>query len=77
MNLTVAWQELAHTGITVNTVSPGIIVPWRQFFTMFLRNGDGERKIGRLKTVLLMSSPLNTVGRLGTIEEIGKFFAYL
>jgi len=70
---------LAHTGITVNTVSPGIIVTLAldSSFTMFQERRWGTQDWAELKTVLLWSSPLNTVGRLGTIEEIGKFLPSL
>jgi 3-oxoacyl-[acyl-carrier protein] reductase len=80
VNLTVSLsKELAATGITVNTVSPGIIATKavEEFYRRTAANrGWGQDwhtvEVGVLKEILP-----NTVGRLGTVQDVANLVTFL
>ena len=72
-------QELAGTGVTVNTVSPGIIVTaaLREFYRqMGAERGWGEAWEDIEAAVLRDVAP-NSVGRLGRPDDVAAVVAFL
>jgi 3-oxoacyl-[acyl-carrier protein] reductase len=66
--------------VTVNTVSPGIVVtPGTQAFFRHVANERGWQADDwpAVEKKVVEEFASNTVGRLGTVEEVGQFFAYL
>jgi 3-oxoacyl-[acyl-carrier protein] reductase len=80
LNLTVSLvKELAETGITVNAVSPGLIITpsARQMFTQVgLSQGWGQEWADIEKHLLQKDWP-NPTGRLGKVEDIANCVTYL
>lgn len=80
MNMTASLaRELAGSGVTANTVSPGIIATdsLQAFFAEVARErGWGDAWPTIEKRVAAEWAP-NTVGRLGTVDEVAAFFAYV
>ncbi len=72
-------KELSGTGITVNTVSPGIIATPEivELFTERARaKGLGtDREV--VERLMLEGSMQNLVGRISTPEDIGRFVAFV
>ncbi len=80
LNLTVSLsKELAETGITVNTVSPGVIITpgaERYFRDMAKAKGWGED----WKTIerhVLLSILYNPTGHLGTVGDVATLVAFV
>jgi len=79
-NLTVSLaKHLAGTGVTANTISPGIIVTagLHGFFEEAARERNWPGDWASIERHVIEDWADNTVGRLGTVEEVGDFFAYL
>lgn len=81
-NMTVSLaKHLAGTGVTVNTIAPGIIVTpaLREFFarTARERGWQDPDDWASVERRVVEEWADNTVGRLGTVEEVGDFFAYV
>jgi len=80
VNLTVGLaKSLANTGITVNTISPGIIATdgvkqfYRGLATQFGWGSDWET----IEQHLLKEVLANSSGRLGTVEEVADLIAFV
>jgi len=72
-------QELAGTGITVNTISPGLIKT-REVEEMFRR--QGERKgwgadWADIEKGIMTDFMSNPTGRVGLVEEVGNLVAFI
>ena len=80
LNLTVSLSKyLTRTGITVNTVSPGIVVTpgVEQFYRReALRRGWGQ-EWAAIESGVLADVLDNTVGRLGQPSEVADFVAFV
>lgn len=80
INMTISLaKDLAGTGITVNTVSPGPIATAgaKELFTKIaLEKGWGTDWKEIEKRVTKEMLP-NLIGRFGTVEEVGKLVAFL
>jgi NAD(P)-dependent dehydrogenase (short-subunit alcohol dehydrogenase family) len=80
LNLTVSLaKQLAETGITVNTVSPGIIVTSRveeDFRQMAASFGWGTNWT-EIEKQVLQKVLYNPVGRLGRVEDVDNLVAFL
>lgn len=80
VNLTVGLaKSLANTGITVNTISPGIIATpgVKQFYNgLAAQFGWGNDWTGIEHHILTEVLP-NDVGRLGTVEEVADLIVFL
>ena len=81
VNLTVSLsKELANTGITVNTMSPGIIVtPGVEHFyrEMASSRGWATESWDEIEKHVIVEVLYNPVGRLGRVEEVANFVAYV
>ena len=81
-NLTVSLaKHLAGTGVTANTISPGIVATpaLKAFFATAARDqgwADPENWSAVERHVVADWAD-NTVGRLATVEEVAAFFAYV
>jgi 3-oxoacyl-[acyl-carrier protein] reductase len=81
VNLTVSLsKELANTGITVNTISPGIIVtPGVEHFyrEMATTRGWTTENWNEIEKHVIREVLYNPLGRLGRVEEVANFVAYV
>lgn len=80
VNLTVSLaKELAETGVTANTVSPGIVVT--KGVERFYRQTAEERGWGsrweEVERRVLAEILYNPTGRLGRAEDVANLVAYL
>lgn len=72
-------KELAGTGITVNTVSPGMIAT-PEIVASFTRRAERAGLAGDRETVerfMLDTGMANLTGRVATPEDIGRFVAFV
>jgi len=80
INMTVSLaKELANTGITVNTVTPGTIMThgWEEWARGFAKTrgwGDDIAEIERHAVQDLLPNP---VGRVGRVNEVGDLVAFV
>ena len=80
VNLTVSLsQELANTGITVNTVSPGIVVTEtvQEFFHQTAEKQGWGSDWNEIEKNILKEFLPNSVGRLGKPEDVANLVAFL
>ncbi|PWU80545.1 MAG: short-chain dehydrogenase [Candidatus Nitrosopolaris wilkensis] len=81
VNLTVSLsKELANTGITVNTISPGIIVTpgvERFYREMATSKSWATENWDEIEKHVVREVLHNPVGRLGRVEEVANFVAYV
>lgn len=80
VNLTVSLsQELADTGITVNTVSPGIVVTEtvQEFFRQTAKKQGWGSDWSEIEKHIMKEFLPNTVGRLGKPEDVANVVAFL
>jgi 3-oxoacyl-[acyl-carrier protein] reductase len=80
VNLTVSLaKELARTGITVNTVSPGIIVTGgvESFYRELAASRGWGTQWAEIEQGVLREVLDNPVGRLGRVEEVGYLVAFI
>jgi len=81
VNLTVSLsKELANTGITVNTMSPGIILtPGVEHFYRETASSRGwaTESWDEIEKHVIGEILYNPVGRLGRVEEVANFVAYV
>ncbi len=80
VNLTVSLaKDLSATGITVNTVSPGIIVtePLKQFYHEMAATHGWGTEWAEIERAVLREIWPNLVGRLGNIEDVAFLVAFL
>ena len=80
VNLTVSLsQELANTGITVNTVSPGIVVTEtvREFFRKTAEKQRWGSDWNEIEQHILKEFLPNTVGHLGKPKDVANIVAFL
>ncbi len=80
VNLTVGLaKSLAHTGITVNTVSPGIIATdsVKLFYTGLAGHYGWGSDWGVIEHHILTEVLPNPTGKLGTVEEVADLVAFL
>ncbi len=80
VNLTVSLsQELANTGITVNTISPGIVVT--ETVQAFFRKTAEKQGWGldwhEIEKHIMQDFLPNTVGRLGKPEDVANLVAFI
>jgi len=80
VNLTLSLaQEVAESGITVNTVSPGIILtpPAERFFLAMARERGWGEDWPEIERRVLKERLYNQSGRLGRPEDVARLIAYL
>jgi NAD(P)-dependent dehydrogenase (short-subunit alcohol dehydrogenase family) len=80
VNITVSLsKELAQTGITVNTISPGIVVTHNveQFYRQTAINKGWGTDWKEIEKHILTEVLNNPVGRLGTIEDVANLVAFI
>ena len=80
VNITVSLsKELAQTGITVNTISPGIIVTHNviQFYRQTAIDKGWGTDWKEIEKHILTEVLNNPVGRLGTIEDVANLVAFV
>jgi len=80
VNLTVSLaKELARTGITVNTVSPGIIVTdgVERFYREVAANRGWGTEWAEIEQRVLREVLDNPVDRLGRVEEVSYLVTFL
>ncbi len=80
VNLTVSLsQELANTGITVNTVSPGIVVTEtvQEFFRKTAEKQGWGSDWNEIEQQIIKEFLPNTVGHLGKPEDVANIVAFL
>lgn len=79
-NLTVSLSKaLGKTGITVNTVSPGIIATdtLKGFYTVFGKKNNWESGWENIEKKILETVLDNNVGRIGTPEDVAHFVCFV
>lgn len=80
VNLTVSLsKELADIGITVNTVSPGIVVTEtvQKFFRQTAKQQGWSSDWNEIEKHIMKDFLPNTVGRLGKPEDVANLVAFL
>lgn len=80
VNLTLSLaRELAETGITVNTVSPGVILspPARKFFLEMAEQKGWGTDWKSIEKSVLKERMYNQTGRLGREEDVAHLIAFL
>lgn len=80
LNITVSLaREVAETGITVNTVSPGIILspPARRYFLELAEKRGWEKSWPALERKILDERLYNPTGRLGQPEDVAQLIVFL
>jgi NAD(P)-dependent dehydrogenase (short-subunit alcohol dehydrogenase family) len=80
LNLTVSLsRELAETGVTANTVSPGVILtpPAQRYFVEMARQHGWEEDWKVIERKILEHRLYNPTGRLGTPEDVAHVIAFL
>lgn len=73
-------KELSHTGITVNTISPGPIVT-DNFDKLVLDLAEllefGTTDINEIRQILLQGAMQNPTGRLGTVDDVANLVSFI
>jgi NAD(P)-dependent dehydrogenase (short-subunit alcohol dehydrogenase family) len=80
INVTVSLaKDLAESGVTVNTVSPGIIVTpaLEKFYRQLAANRGWGTNWKDIEKGVLREILYNPVGRLGRVEDVANLVAYL
>ena len=80
LNMTVSLaRELAETGITVNTVSPGVILtpPARKYFQELAVSRGWKEDWPSIEKHVLKERLYNLTGRLGKPEDVASLIAFL
>jgi NAD(P)-dependent dehydrogenase (short-subunit alcohol dehydrogenase family) len=79
-NLTVSLSKaLSKTGITVNTVSPGIIATdtLKEFYTDFGKKNNWGNDWQEIERKILETVLNNNIGRLGTPEDVANLVCFI
>jgi 3-oxoacyl-[acyl-carrier protein] reductase len=80
VNLTVSLSKfLAGSGVTVNTVSPGLILtdPLREFYQKTASQRGWGTEWKEIEAHMLSEILPNTVGRLGAPDDVARLIAFL